>query len=68
MNMSHALDSLKSQRIAANFSVGDFAKKAGVNDATIRIAEAGGTCHCTEGQRIADALGISLVTLGERDL
>lgn len=60
------LDNLRTQRGA--MSVGDLAKKANVSDWTVRRLEAGGNCDAHEAQRIADALGVSLVTLGHKDL
>lgn len=39
-----------------------------MSDWAIRKAESGGTVSAVEGQRIADALGISLATLGKNDI
>lgn len=62
------LDSLAAQRVAAGHSVGSLAKKANVSDWLIRQLENGGNCEGHEGQRIADALGVTLTTLGKKDL
>ena len=59
------LDSLKTQREAAGHTVGTLAKRANVSDWIIRRLEAGGNCEPQEAQRIADALGLSLATLGQ---
>jgi DNA-binding XRE family transcriptional regulator len=60
------LDSLQTQRIAAGHSVTTLAKKANVSDNTVRNAENGGDIEPHHAQRIADALGVSLATLGQR--
>jgi DNA-binding XRE family transcriptional regulator len=62
------LDSAKAQRQAAGHTIGTLAKKANVSDRTIVNLENGGNCDPQEGQRIADALGVSLATLGEAKL
>lgn len=62
------LDSLKAQRIAAGLTVGQLAKKANVSDWLVKTLEDGGNCEGHEGQRIADALSVSLSTLGKKDL
>lgn len=64
----HALSSMRAQRIAAGYSVSDLAKKANVSDLLMKGLEDGGNCEVYESQRIADALGVSLATLGKRDL
>jgi len=64
----HRLDSLQAQRLAAGLSVADMAKKANCSDWLIRQLEVGGNCEVAESQRIADALGVSLATLGKKDL
>jgi len=56
---------MKAQRLAAGLSIGDCAKKANVSDTLIKQLEDGGNCETHEAQRIADALGISLATLGQ---
>lgn len=66
--MSHRLDSMKSQRVAGGFSIADLAKKANVSDLTIQRLENGDTTEPQTATRIADALGISLATLGKKDL
>lgn len=63
--MAHKLDNLKTQR--GTTSISDLARKANVSDLTLRRLEAGGTTTPTETQRIADALGVSLATLGKKD-
>ena len=65
--MSHHLDQMKAQRIAAGYSIGDLAKRAGVGDRAIIMAENGGWISVDESLRLANALGVSLVTLGKRD-
>lgn len=62
------LDSLKAQRAIAGLGITDLAKKANVSDWMVRQLEEGGNCEGHEAQRIADALGVSLVTLGEKKL
>ena len=64
----HRLDSMKSQRTSAGHDITQLAKKANVSDWAIRKAESGGTVSAVEGQRIADALGVSLATLGKNDI
>lgn len=65
--MSHKLDSIKTQREAASHTITTLAKKANVSDGTIRTLENGGAVGVPESQRIADALGVSLATLGKQD-
>jgi DNA-binding XRE family transcriptional regulator len=65
--MSHKLDNLKAQRLAAGMGVTDLAKKANVSDRTITSIEDGGNVDVHVSQRIADALGVSLTTLGKRE-
>lgn len=62
------LDSLKAQRIAAGLGITELARKANVSDRIVKTLEDGGNCDPHEAQRIADALGISLGTLGEKKL
>jgi predicted transcriptional regulator len=57
------LDNLKAQR--GTMGITELAKKANVSDALIRQLESGGNCNPDEGQRIADALGVPLATLGQ---
>jgi len=66
MKGTSKLDSLAAQRIAAGHTVTSLAKKANLSDWTIRQIEAGGNVDNTSAQRIADALGVSLATLGQR--
>ena len=63
----HRLDSLQTQRLAAGLSIADLAKKSTTSDWLIRQLEVGASCEVYESQRIADALGVSLVTLGKKD-
>jgi transcriptional regulator with XRE-family HTH domain len=65
--MAHKLTAMRAQRLAAGFTISDLAKRAGVGDRAIVIAEDGGAIHVNESQRIADALGVSLATLGKQD-
>lgn len=65
---SHRLDSLQAQRLAAGLTITGLAKKANVSDWTIKTLEDGGNCEGYESQRIADALSVSLATLGKKDL
>jgi len=64
----HRLDAMQTQRVAAGLSIADLAKKANVSDYLIVELERGGNCEIYESQRLADALGVSLVTLGKKDL
>lgn len=66
--MSHKLDNMASQRASASHSVTTLAKKANVSDFTIIRLENGGTADPTTSQRIADALSVSLATLGKGDI
>lgn len=66
--MSQRLDNHKSQRLAANHTVTSLAKKANVSDLTINTLENGGAIDNAAAQRIADAFGVSLATLGKADL
>lgn len=66
--MAHALDNLQTQRVSVGHSVDTLARKANVSDYKIVELERGATCLPHESQRIADALGVSLSTLGKRDL
>lgn len=66
--MAHRLDSLQAQRFVAGASIGALAKKANVSDQNVRVLEAGGTVDPHVAQRIADALGVSLSTLGKKDV
>lgn len=62
------LDNMKAQRAIAGLDITGLAKKANVSDNTIKILEDGGSVEAHETQRIADALGVSLATLGEKKL
>lgn len=67
--MSHRLDSLNAQRVISSTpGLSDLAKKANVSDLTMKELENGGTTEPHISQRIADALGVSLATLGKKDL
>lgn len=66
--MSHRLDSMQSQRTTATHTITSLAKKANVSDFTIIRLENGGATDPNTSQRIADALGVSLATLGKSDL
>ena len=63
----HILTSLRAQRLAAGLSIGDLAKKSNTSDWLVKMLEEGGNCEVAESQRIADALAVSLVTLGKQD-
>jgi DNA-binding phage protein len=63
----HKLDNLAAQRIVAGLTISGLAKKANVSDWLVKQLENGGNCEVHESQRIADALGVSLVTLGKKD-
>ena len=62
------LTSLKAERLSAGHTVTTLAKKANVSDLTIINLENGGNETAHVVQRIADALGVSLATLGVLDL
>ncbi len=64
----HKLDNLQTQRLAAGLTITGLAKKANISDLLVKRLEDGGNCEVYESQRIADALGVSLVTLGKKDL
>ncbi len=64
----HRLDNLRAERVNATLTVTGLAKKSNTSDHTIVMLENGGACEPYEAQRIADALGVSLVTLGKKDL
>lgn len=66
--MAHKLDSLKAQRESAGHSITTLAKKANIHDGVIRRLENGDGAGPVETSRIADALGVSLATLGKRDV
>lgn len=63
-----ALDSLQAQRLIAGHSVSRLAQLANVSDRTIVELEIGGTVENWIAQQIADALGVTLVTLASREL
>ncbi len=66
--MSHKLDNMQAQRVAAGLTITGMAKKATVSDQTVRVLENGGNVDVYASQRIADALAVSLATLGKRDV
>jgi transcriptional regulator with XRE-family HTH domain len=73
--MAHRLDSLKTQRLAAGLSVRELARKANVPEIWIARAEAtdtpsqkGNPLHPDESRRLADALGVTVATLGKVDV
>lgn len=61
----HILANMRAQRLAAGLSIGDVAKKSNTSDLLVKGLEDGGNCDPHEAQRIADALGVSLATLGQ---
>jgi DNA-binding phage protein len=62
------LDSLAAQRIAAGHTITTLARRANVNDGVVRTLENGGNAETHLCQRIADVLGVSLATLGQRQM
>lgn len=65
---SQRLPSLKAQRLVAGQTITGLAKASTTSDLIIQRLENGGNCEGYEAQRIADALGVSLATLGKVDL
>lgn len=65
--MGHRLDSLKTERLNAGHGITRLAQLANVSDWMIEVLENGGVCARHEAQRIADALGVTLVTLGDAE-
>lgn len=59
------LNSLTTQRQSAGLSIEALARKSVTSDAIIGRLESGGECTNREAQQIADALGVSLATLGQ---
>jgi len=59
------LTNMKSQRESAGHTITSLAKKANVSDLMIQTLENGGNVETHHAQRIADALGVSLATLGQ---
>lgn len=68
MSNKHKLTNLAAQRVTASHTITTLAKKANVSDFTLERAENGEGLEPHVAQRIADALGVSLVTLGDVDL
>lgn len=63
----HVLTNMRAQRLVAGLSITEMARKANTSDWLIKQLEEGGNCEVHESQRIADALGVSLATLGKQD-
>ena len=63
----HVLTNMRAQRLAAGLSISDLAKKSNTSDWLIKMLEEGGNCEGHESQKIADALNVSLATLGKQD-
>ncbi len=63
---SSKLDSLKAQRLAAGETITGLARKSNTSDRIVQTLENGGNVSTELCQRIADALGVSLATLGQR--
>lgn len=66
MRGSLKLGSLQAQRVSAGQTITSLAKKANVSDLTIIKLENGDNIEEYIAQRIADALGVSLATLGRK--
>jgi transcriptional regulator with XRE-family HTH domain len=73
--VAHRLDNLKSQRVAAGLSIAQLARKTGISELWLVRAEAtdtpsgkGNPFTVADSARIADALGVSLATLGKVDV
>lgn len=66
--MAHKLDNLQTQRLAAGLTITGLAKKANVSDQTVKVLENGGWVDVYASKRIADALAVSLATLGQKDI
>ena len=66
--MAHRLTNLNTERASAGHSIARLAQLATTSEWLLMMLEEGGTCTGDEAQRIADALGISLETLGKIDL
>lgn len=65
----HRLDNLRAQRVASTTpEITQLAKKANVSDLEINKLENGDVIEPHISQRIADAMGISLATLGKKDV
>jgi transcriptional regulator with XRE-family HTH domain len=60
------LDSMRAQREAAGLTITGLAKKANVSDLTIITLENGGNVDVNVAERIANAMGVTLATLGQR--
>lgn len=63
---SSKLDSLQAQRLLAGMTITGLAKKANVSDLTIQTLENGGNVDSHVAERIANAIGVTLATLGQR--
>lgn len=66
--MGHKLDNMKAQRDIAGLTITGLAKKANVSDQTVKVLENGGVVDVYASKRIADALAVSLATLGQKDV
>jgi predicted transcriptional regulator len=66
--MSYALDNLRTERMNAGHSISSLAHLANISDVAIKTLEDGGAVDEALCQRIADVLGVSLATLGGREL
>ena len=64
--MARILDNLKTERESAGHSIHRLAALANVGSQTIITLENGGTADEHVVTRIADALGVTLETLGQR--
>ena len=62
------LDSLKTQRLAAGYSVTRLAQLSATSDRLIVTLEAGGSCTEMDASKLADALGVTTTTLGRAPL
>jgi predicted transcriptional regulator len=62
------LTALRAERVSAGYSVTRLAQLATVSDWTVTQSEAGGACTEPVAVRLADALAVSLVTLGRSPL
>jgi predicted transcriptional regulator len=68
MAVTVKLTALRAERVSAGHSVTRLAQLATVSDWTVTQLEAGGSCTEPVGVRLADALGVTLVTLGRSPL
>lgn len=66
--MGKTLPNLQAQRLIAGYSSDELARRSNTSDALVQRMEVGGECSGDEADRIAAALGVTLVTLGALDL